>query len=322
MGKPPATLSLDLDNLWSYLRTQGDAKWREYPSFLAQAVPRFLELFETLGLTVTIFVVGRDAESPLHHKLFTAIRGAGHELGNHSYDHFSDFHLGSAAQVTEEICRTERAIEAIGGQRPRGFRGPSFRLSREILETLSLRGYSYDASTFPTFVGPLSRAYLLSKSRLSPAEKAKIHNLFGTLRDGLRPLKSYRWNTGGKEVCEIPVTTFPGLRTPIHLTYINFIADASPFLAGAYLMSALKCARMARISPSLLLHATDFIGENDASCPTFLPGMKRTSQQKIEFLRKLLHDFSQNFDVMTIERYVASVSNNSGLKSFDAASYQ
>jgi hypothetical protein len=304
------------------LRTQGDETWRGYPSFLEQAVPRILDLFRTLELTSTIFVVGRDVELPLHHDLFAAIRGAGHELGNHSYDHSANFHLASAAQVTDEIYRTESAIEAIGGRRPVGFRGPSFRLSREILETLSVRNYRYDASTFPTFIGPLSRAYLLARSRLSRTEKADARNLFGTFRDGLRPLASYRWDIGGKELCEIPVTTFPIVRTPIHLTYINFIADASPLLAKTYLMSALKCAQMSRISPSLLLHATDFIGINDANAPKFLPGMKRTSQQKIDFLRGLLEEFSKNFNVMTREQYVATVTGGRELKSYDVAHYQ
>src|SRR5437660_258089 len=37
--KPLASLSLDLDNKWSYLKTHGDAGWDRYPTSLTLAVP-------------------------------------------------------------------------------------------------------------------------------------------------------------------------------------------------------------------------------------------------------------------------------------------
>ena len=41
-----ASLSLDLDNQWSYMKTHGDQGWQEYPSYLDVAVPRILDLLE------------------------------------------------------------------------------------------------------------------------------------------------------------------------------------------------------------------------------------------------------------------------------------
>ena len=35
-----ASLSLDLDNQWSYMKTHGDAGWQSFPSYLDTAVPR------------------------------------------------------------------------------------------------------------------------------------------------------------------------------------------------------------------------------------------------------------------------------------------
>jgi hypothetical protein len=32
--KPAASISLDLDNLWSYLKTQGAPGWESFPSYL------------------------------------------------------------------------------------------------------------------------------------------------------------------------------------------------------------------------------------------------------------------------------------------------
>ena len=44
MNPPLATLSLDLDNQWSYMKTHGDAGWETFPSYLDVAVPRILDL--------------------------------------------------------------------------------------------------------------------------------------------------------------------------------------------------------------------------------------------------------------------------------------
>src|SRR6476620_1543485 len=61
MPQPIASLSLDLDNKWSYLKTHGDRGWEGFPSYLDRVVPRTLDLFDELGLRITVFVVGQDA---------------------------------------------------------------------------------------------------------------------------------------------------------------------------------------------------------------------------------------------------------------------
>jgi len=43
-GKPIASLSLDLDNQWSYMKTHGDAGWELFPSYLDIVIPRVLYL--------------------------------------------------------------------------------------------------------------------------------------------------------------------------------------------------------------------------------------------------------------------------------------
>ena len=39
-SKTIASLSLDLDNKWSYLKTHGDPGWESFPSYLGILVPR------------------------------------------------------------------------------------------------------------------------------------------------------------------------------------------------------------------------------------------------------------------------------------------
>ena len=48
-GKPAASLSLDLDNQWSYMKTHGDPGWESLPSYLALVVPRVLDFLANGG---------------------------------------------------------------------------------------------------------------------------------------------------------------------------------------------------------------------------------------------------------------------------------
>ena len=61
---------------------------------------------------------------------------------------------------------------------------------KTIGEVLGERGYDYDASTFPTFIGPLARAYYFLNAKLTPQERQKRNGLYGTLADGLRRIKA------------------------------------------------------------------------------------------------------------------------------------
>ena len=81
---PVATLSLDLDNLWSYLKTRGDRSWRSLPSFLDLVVPRVLRFLEEREQPITWFVVGQDAAVADNRIVLSSIASAGHEIGNHS----------------------------------------------------------------------------------------------------------------------------------------------------------------------------------------------------------------------------------------------
>ncbi len=163
MTLPSASLSLDLDNQWSYMKTHGDPGWETFPSYLDIVVPRFLDVVAELNLKMTVFVVGQDAAIDSNHTALRSIHTAGHEIGNHSFHHEPWLHLYTPEQVDAEIARAEHAIEQATGQRPIGFRGPGFSLSPTVLSVLATRGYQYDCSVFPTFLGPLARAYYFSQ---------------------------------------------------------------------------------------------------------------------------------------------------------------
>jgi peptidoglycan/xylan/chitin deacetylase (PgdA/CDA1 family) len=246
MSRPTASVSLDLDNLWSYLRTHGDPAWRSRPSFLPTAVPRLLELFTEHGIRPTVFVVGADAARDDGASAVSAFVAAGHEIGNHSWSHEPWLHHFSRAELAVELELTEDALVAAGAPRPVGFRGPGFSVTSTLLDLLVERGYHYDTSMLPTWIGPLARAF--HDRSAGPDRDDEARGLFGPVRDVLLPNRPHRCRPG---LVELPVTTMPFARVPIHGSYLLQIHAQSPRLARAYFRTALRLCRSRRVEPTL-----------------------------------------------------------------------
>ncbi|HKI01537.1 MAG TPA: polysaccharide deacetylase family protein [Thermoanaerobaculia bacterium] len=310
MSPPPASLSLDLDNLWSYLKIHGDPGWESFPSYLDVVVPRVLAFLAQRGLRITFFVVGQDAARQENGQALAALAAAGHEIGNHSFRHESWLHLYSEAELEEELARAEEAIEQATGRRPAGFRGPGFSLSAATLAVLARRGYRYDASTLPTFLGPLARAYYFRTAGLTEEQRRQRSALFGKLGEGFRPIRPYRWRVGEGGLVEIPVTTMPLFRTPIHLSYVLYLDLLSPALGRLYFDLALRLCRLMGVQPSILLHPLDFLGGDDTDALSFFPGMRRSGAWKMARVSEHLEVLARWFEVVPMgehaERLVRS----------------
>ncbi|MEM8503508.1 MAG: polysaccharide deacetylase family protein [Cyanobacteria bacterium P01_D01_bin.1] len=306
--KALASLSLDLDNQWSYMKIHGDEGWEQFPSYFDTVVPRFLSFLEELDLKVTVFVVGQDAALQKNRRALRAIALAGHEIGNHSFHHESWLHLHSDADIETELAQAEAAIAQATGHKPTGFRGPGFSLSASVLNILANRGYQYDASTFPTFLGPLARAYYFMTAKdLTPAEKEKRKMLFGGFKDGFQPLKPYQWLGTSRPLVEIPVTTMPVFKVPIHFSYVLYLASFSSAIALLYFRIALLMCRLTKTQPSLLLHPLDFLDEKDVPELAFFPAMKLPSYKKKIVLSKALKAMGKQFEIVPMSTHAQSV---------------
>lgn len=308
MTKPKAALSFDLDNLWSYLKTHGDNGWESYPTYLPGLLPPVLDLLARRRLRLTFFVVGRDADRPDNAAALAAIPRAGHEIGNHSYEHEPWLPAYSRQRIAAEIEAAERAILSATGARPDGFRGPGFSWSPEVLEVLAERGYRYDASTLPTFIGPLGRAFYFARARFGAEEKALRGDLFGGLADGLRPSGPFLWALpSGRRLTEIPVTTIPLLKIPFHLSYLLYLARFSESLMTSYLGLAMSACRMAGIGPSFLLHPLDFLGPEEAPGLAFFPGMDINKTRKLHLAGRVLDKLAERFDLIPLGEFARSL---------------
>lgn len=303
-NKPVASVSLDLDNLWSYMKTRGDEGWRKRPTYIPTFVPLILDALDELDIKITFFLVGADATVEQNRPFLRRLVDAGHEIGNHTFEHEVWLHTYDQDRLNDELGRAESAIADATGQMPNGFRGPGFSWSPLLLETLIERGYLFDASTLPTFIGPLARWYYFRNTDFDDEQSSQRDTLFGPLSEGLRPNGPYLWTRGnGEKLLEIPVTTMPIFRTPFHLSYLLFLSKASPLVMTAYLRTALTLCRLARVGPSLLLHPLDLLSGEDAPELRFFPGMDLPPARKRELFMKALKEITGRFDVVPMNEH-------------------
>jgi hypothetical protein len=320
VSKPLASVSLDADNLWSYMKIHGDERWQSRPSYLDTFVPYVLEVLERAKLKITFFIVGIDAAEDRNTKAIRSIVEAGHEVGNHSFEHEPWLHLYTREQLYREIQLADEAIEAASGQKPVGFRGPGFSWCPDLLSVLEERGHGFDASTLPTYLGPLARAYYFWTANLSKEEREQRKELFGKFSDGLRPVKPYYWELNdGKRLLEIPVTTTPVVKTPFHFSYLVYLARFSETLMSAYLRTALTACKLTGTEPSFLLHPLDVIGGDQAPELKFFPGMDVPSAKKTALLEKVLKVLGDSFELVPMGVHAARIKERTALPVRQAA---
>jgi peptidoglycan-N-acetylglucosamine deacetylase len=115
-------------------------------------VPRILELLGEYSLPATFFVPGWTADR--YPRTIEAILAAGHEVGHHSYAHFSPV----AQTEADERADFERALATLRrlGAEVEGFRCPNWEPAWRTPQIVAEHGLAYDSSLMDA-----DRPYLL-----------------------------------------------------------------------------------------------------------------------------------------------------------------
>ena len=114
-----------------------------------ESVKPILDLLDKYNINATFAVLGSVAEK--HPELVKEIHETGHEIASHACSHKTLYELGKDA-FEDEIKRSVDLLESITGERPVGFRAPSFSIDNSTkwaFDVLEKYGFEYDASIFP-----------------------------------------------------------------------------------------------------------------------------------------------------------------------------
>lgn len=106
-----------------------------------RGIPRYMDLFERLGIPATFFVPGYDAEC--YPEVVQAMHRRGFEVAAHGYLH-EGWALGDEEE--ELLGRTHEILRALTGEAPVGWRSPSGRKTARTMRVLQKLGYRYDSS--------------------------------------------------------------------------------------------------------------------------------------------------------------------------------
>ena len=314
-GLPMASLSLDLDNQWSYMKTHGDSGWESFPSYLDTFIPLVLDLLNHLNLKITFFIVGQDAALKKNEEALKLITERGHEVGNHSFCHEPWLHLSSKDKIKREVLVTEDHIYRITGQKPLGFRGPGFSWSPDLLEVLSENGYIYDTSILPTYLSPMARMYYFWTTNLTREKRKQRKRLFGNFKDGLKPVTPYKWHLSNKMyLLEIPVTTIPIIKSPFHLSYLLYLSRVSDLLMLFYLKFAIYFCKLSDITPNYLLHPLDLIGGDELKELSFFPAMDLGFKRKASVFNKVINQLTKHFHFVNMSTHAKHLLENVKLR--------
>jgi peptidoglycan/xylan/chitin deacetylase (PgdA/CDA1 family) len=146
------TFDVDAETLW----LAGDMANLNKPGLLSQGtygaqvgVPLILDVLRRHDLKGTFFTPGWTAE---HHSLIMhAVHAKGHEIAHHGWIHE---HTTNLSRDEEEavLVRGIEALQAITGERPQGYRSPSWELSKNTLGLLHQHGFQYSTNLMSHFI--------------------------------------------------------------------------------------------------------------------------------------------------------------------------
>lgn len=306
---PAAFIQIDLDGVWAVRKCYGlpEDDYYERDPVYEEGIPRFLELFKRKGIPASFFVVGRDAQAASKESTILQILKAGHEIGNHSYDHTLGLTRLSESEIRENISKAQGAIARIieraglgSEHHPVGFRSPGYDADERVLRAAADLGFLYDASLFPTWWGCVLRLMDAYISGRMPGGKRQ----YGYFSGGWKPLSPHRVK-GTAALWELPVSVSPALRLPFHFG-IAFARGFDYFR---------RCAEgyIRRGIPLLyLFHGIDFV---DSRRLKLVPSRRGSSffsqpiEEKLAFAERVLDYIAEGFAIERARNYAARLND-------------
>lgn len=123
--------------------------WDKWPLRVQHSTERLLDLLDCEETKATFFILGWVADKLPG--LVREIAKRGHELACHSYWHRCIYDL-TPVEFRNDTRMAKESIEQAAGVKIRGYRAPSWSITRQslwALEILAEEGFEYDSSIYP-----------------------------------------------------------------------------------------------------------------------------------------------------------------------------
>lgn len=285
------SVSVDLDEIACYSAIHGLAGLPECYAVYDLALERIRAFAASLSLDLTLFVVARDLEREQNRVLLRHALSEGHEIGNHSLDHFYDLTRRSRAEQQRQVLDASAAIYSHLGVEVSGFRAPGYTVTDVLLSVLRDSGMRYDSSVFPCPLYYGAKAALRGGMQLLGRKSRSVLDTTNVLRAPLVPYRSGTpyWKRGNG-LLELPIQVVGPVRLP-------FIGTSLCAL-GAGPARVLTRQLLGSTFVNLELHGIDFLEAAD------VPIALRRAQPDLRLsLSRKLDALAAVIETLRAERY-------------------
>jgi peptidoglycan/xylan/chitin deacetylase (PgdA/CDA1 family) len=245
-----------------------------------QVLDRFLDLGREFRFHYSMYAIGRDLEDDFACDRLADLARQGHEIGNHTWSHYTDLGALPPAEMRSEIARTHQALVEKVGVTPRGFISPGWSYSSQLMALLNELGYRYDMSLFPSL---LYYPFVVKNALNHIGHSEKLRRVLNR-RDWLQPIVGSREPHLQDQVVVLPVPTTPG---PLGMA----VWHTTGFLLGwERHFELLRAAIKARRFFYYVVHPADLTCDDDFSGAEkfHLERAGGNREQKTEYLRQSL----------------------------------
>ena len=255
-GARVCAISVDLDEIHHYYAIHGLAAPAAAHPVYDRALPRYRDFATAHGIPLTLFAVGSDLDRAANGLTLRSWAAQGHELGNHSFDHWYDLSRRAPEQMRDQIARASDAIYEHTGERPRGFRAPGYTMSDGLYAALAELGLDYSSSLFPCPYYYFAKLAKLGQLRLRGAPSQSIASGPEVLLSARTPHRvGHPYWRAGSGVLELPIQVTARLRLPV--------IGTSLMLLGPELARRLVRGLTREAFVNLELHGIDLLDTSD-----------------------------------------------------------
>jgi hypothetical protein len=277
------SVSVDLDEIACYSAIHGLTPDAECHAVYDLALTRIRDFAGSLALPLTLFVIARDLDRAQNLAVLRQAVADGHEIGNHSLDHFYDLTRREPSEQRHQVVEASNRIEALLAVRPLGFRAPGYTMSDRLMTVLREVGFSYDSSVFPCPAYYAAKAATVLSMKLLGRVSHSVLDSSDVLRAPTTPyLAGEPYWTSGSGIFELPIQVVGPLRLPFIGTSLTLLGPSGARLLTRGLLGVPFV--------NLELHGIDFLEACDVPKPLLAvqPDLRVPLARKLNALSAVL----------------------------------
>ncbi|GKV65410.1 MULTISPECIES: polysaccharide deacetylase family protein [unclassified Sporosarcina] len=154
---------------------------------------QILDTLKKYNAKATFFMLGNMVEK--YPEIAREVQTAGHELGNHTWNHIDLTKLG-AEKARHEINRTSAIIENVTGQKATEFRPPYGAVNETVRNQTNLPVVLWDVDTLDWKARDSNQLLANIKSAARDGSTILMHDIHQATADGLEAVLSYLQSEG------------------------------------------------------------------------------------------------------------------------------